>query len=129
MLTLINHIYANHMKALIIDDEIDICFLLSGILRNTNIDSVYVNSLGDARKALETEFPEIIFIDNHLPDGMGVDFINYIKKTKPESKIVMITAYDTQKDRIKATQAGVDYFIAKPFTRESIYKTVGLMAN
>jgi two-component system, OmpR family, response regulator len=129
MLTFIDHFYTHHMKALIIDDEIDICFLLSGILRNNNIESEYVNSLTDAKKALETQFPEIIFIDNHLPDGMGVDFINYIKKKNPDSKIVMITAYDTQKDRLKATQAGVDYFIAKPFTRESIYKTVGLMAN
>ncbi len=129
MLPLINYIYANHMKALIIDDEIDICFLLSGILRNTNVDSVYVNTLGAAKKALETEFPEIIFIDNHLPDGMGVDFINYIKINKPASKIVMITAYDTQKDRLNATKAGVDYFIAKPFSRESIYKTVGMLSN
>jgi DNA-binding response OmpR family regulator len=117
------------MKALIIDDEIDICYLLTGILRNADVDSIYVNSLADAKKALETQFPEVIFIDNHLPDGMGVDFISYIKKNKPESKIVMITAYDTQKDRLKAREAGVDYFIAKPFTRESIYKTVCLMAN
>ena len=37
----------------------------------------------------------------------------------------MITAYDTQKDRQKATQAGADDFIAKPFTRQSIYEAVG----
>lgn len=112
------------MKALIIDDEIDICFLLSAILKNVDIESTYVNTLDDARAALDTRFPEIIFLDNHLPDGMGVDFISYIKKNKPESKVVMITAYDTQKDRLRATQAGADDFIAKPFTRQSIYGAV-----
>jgi two-component system, OmpR family, response regulator len=117
------------MKALIIDDEIDICYLLSGILHNTNIDSSYVNTLADAKEALKGQYPEIIFIDNHLPDGMGVDFINHIKMNNPGSKVVMITAYDTQKDRLKATAAGVDHFIAKPFTREVIYNAVDIMVH
>jgi two-component system, OmpR family, response regulator len=112
------------MNALIIDDEIDICYLLTTILRNANIDSTYVNTLDEAKGALHNKFPGIIFLDNHLPDGMGVDFISYIKKNKPECKVVMITAYDTQTDRLKATKAGADDFIAKPFTRQSIYGAV-----
>ena len=112
------------MKALIIDDEIDICFLLTAILKNADIESTYVNTLEAARNILDKQFPEIIFLDNHLPDGVGVDFISYIKKNKPDSKIVMITAYDTQKDRLSAREAGADDFIAKPFTRQSIYVAV-----
>ena len=112
------------MKALIIDDEIDICFLLTAILKNADIESTYVNTLEAARNILDNQFPEIIFLDNHLPDGVGVDFISYIKKNKPGSKVVMITAYDTQKDRLKAAKAGADDFIAKPFTRQSIYGAV-----
>ena len=92
------------MKALIIDDEIDICFLLTAILKNADIESTYVNTLEAARNILDNQFPEIIFLDNHLPDGVGVDFISYIKKNKPDSKIVMITAYDTQKDRLELNQ-------------------------
>ena len=112
------------VKALIIDDEIDICYLLSGILRNKNIQSNYVNSIGEARLALKINSPQIIFLDNHLPDGMGVNFINDIKKNNPGTKVVMITAYDTQTDRLAASEAGADDFIGKPFTRQSIYGAV-----
>ena len=110
------------MKALIIDDEIDICYLLSGILRNKNIQPNYVNTLGDAVPALEKYHPEIVFLDNHLPDGMGVDLIKDIKLILPDAKLVMITAYDTATDRTRAISEGVDFFISKPFSRDTIYQ-------
>jgi two-component system, OmpR family, response regulator len=114
------------MKALIIDDEIDICYLLSGILKNKNIQPYYVNTLAEAGPALKMQEPEIIFLDNHLPDGMGVDFIDQIKRINPNSKIVLITAYDTAADRKRAATEGVDFFIAKPFTRDTIYQAINL---
>ena len=68
------------IKALIIDDEADVCLLLSNILRNKNIIPTYVNSLAAAPTALKQVEPDIVFLDNHLPDGMGIDFIQHIKK-------------------------------------------------
>ena len=117
------------MKALIIDDEIDICYLLSGILRNKNIQSSYVNSISEAIPTLQMLHPEIIFLDNHLPDGMGVDFIGHQKKTYPASKVIMITAHDTPADRKKAVAEGADLFIAKPFSRDTINKTMDKLTH
>jgi two-component system OmpR family response regulator len=69
---------------------------------------------------LELNEPEIIFLDNHLPDGLGVNFISYIKRFHPLSKIVMITAHDNLADKQKAFKEGVDYFIGKPFSKETV---------
>ncbi|MEP6675611.1 MAG: response regulator [Ferruginibacter sp.] len=112
------------MKALIIDDEIDICYLLSNILKHKNLQPNYVNSLSEAKIALQKEVPAIIFLDNHLPDGRGMDFISHIKRTYPTAKIVMITAHDNAEDRSRALEVGADSFIGKPFTRDIIYKTL-----
>ncbi len=111
-------------KALIIDDEIDICYLLSSILRTRNLQVNYVNSLTEATAALNKQEPEIIFLDNHLPDGLGVDFIIQLKQSHPNAKVVMITAFDNYSDRSKAFANGVDTFISKPFTKAVIYQTV-----
>lgn len=108
------------MKALIIDDEIDICYLLSGILRQKNILTNYVNNLADAIIELRKTQPSVVFLDNHLPDGLGIDFVEHIKINYPQAKIIMITAYDTQTDRQQAINKGVDVFIGKPFTRDAI---------
>lgn len=117
------------MKVLIIDDEVDICYLLSSLLKLKNLDTRYVNSLTDASKALEEVKPHIVFLDNHLPDGLGMNFIETIKKSNPDIKIVMITAHDTSTDRQIAMTEGADSFIGKPFSRETIYKTVEQLLN
>jgi DNA-binding NtrC family response regulator len=111
-------------KALIIDDEVDVCFLLSGLLKLKNLDTEFVNSLSEAELILKKEQPGIIFLDNHLPDGFGVDYISSIKSVHPTAKVVMITAHDTNIDRDKAFKLGADHFIGKPFTRDTIYQTI-----
>lgn len=116
-------------KILIIDDETDICYLLSMLLKKKNFATTYVNSLSDAVVALEKENPNLVFLDNHLPDGLGLNFIEHIKSTRPECKIVMITAHDTVSDRERAIKEGVDFFIGKPFSRDIIYQTVEQLLN
>lgn len=111
---------SQHLEVLIIDDETDICYLLGSLLRKNKIQSKFVNTLKDAANILELNEPEIIFLDNHLPDGLGVNFISYIKRFHPLSKIVMITAHDNLADKQKAIKEGVDYFIGKPFSKETV---------
>jgi len=117
------------LKVLIIDDETDICYLLSTLLKQKNFETEFVNTLSDATRSLEKEEPGIIFLDNHLPDGLGINYIEYIKLNHPNSKIVMITAHDTAVDRQRAISEGVDFFIGKPFTRDTIYQTVDQLTN
>ena len=115
-----NDLTLNNPEVLIIDDEKDICFLLGSLLKTRHIQSKYVNTLKDAANILESTDPEIIFLDNHLPDGLGVNFVGFIKRFHPFTKIIMITAHDTIADEQKAFKEGVDYFIGKPFSKESI---------
>jgi DNA-binding response OmpR family regulator len=98
-------------------------------LKQKNLDTDYVNTLSDAALALKKETPGIIFLDNHLPDGLGLNFIEYIKNHYPEVKIVMITAHDTADARKHALMEGADSFIGKPFTRDTIYRTVEQLMN
>ena len=125
----LNYLNDMNLKALIIDDETDICYLLSRLLKHKNLETAFVNSLADANKALKNERPELIFLDNHLPDGLGLNYIPYIKKNYPDAKIIMITAHDSGDDRAKALENGADVFIGKPFSSDIIYKTVDAFSN
>lgn len=111
-------------NALIIDDETDIWMLLSRILRKHNFRTYFVNNLEAATKRLLQEVPSIIFLDNHLPDGFGVDFIQFIKTNYPTTKVVMITGHNSQDDRNKAFNEGADMFLSKPFSSEAIRETI-----
>ena len=110
----------NYRKVLIVDDEKDTCFLLWTILNQQQYDASFVHSLSDARETLANNPPHVIFLDNHLGDGSGVDFIPTIINKYPGVKIIMITAFDTLPDRKKAFSKGAHFFLGKPFEKKKI---------
>jgi two-component system, OmpR family, response regulator len=110
--------------ALIIDDEMDICYLLSSLLREKKLSTQSVFDLAQAKSVLNDIKPDIIFLDNHLTDGLGLDFIPWIKQVSPASKLIMITAYDDPASKHQAFARGVDDFISKPLRRDIISSTV-----
>lgn len=116
-------------KVLIVDDEVDICNLLSWILKQKKLAASYVNTLSDAAVALKKGAPSILFLDNYLPDGFGVEFIQFVKENYPETKIIMITAHDSFSEKQKALNKGADFFISKPFTKALINETIDMLLN
>ena len=58
-------------NALIIDDELDICMLLSNILRQQSFKTNYALNLHDAQEQLNENAPDIVLLDLNLPDGSG----------------------------------------------------------
>ncbi|HKZ65066.1 MAG TPA: response regulator [Chitinophagaceae bacterium] len=111
-------------QVLIIDDEVDVCYLLKSILKQKSIEATYVTTLAEGEILLAEYEPPVIFLDNHLPDGFGVDYVRLFKREHPSSRIVMLTAHDTFADKERAYREGVDFFISKPFTRNIILKTI-----
>lgn len=103
-------------KVLIVDDEIDICYFLSRSLEKRNFSTSIVHTLADAEAKIKTDQPAILLLDNHLPDGHGINFIAKAKNICPGLNVVMITAHDSLNDRSKAYSNGADFFLAKPFT-------------
>ena len=117
--------YENSKRALIIDDEKDICFLLSNILKQKNIQTTVASSLAEGEKVLQTSSPYyFVFLDNHLPDGFGIDKIKKWKEKFPSAHFIMITAHDSNEERKKADLDGADFFIGKPFSKDIILKAI-----
>jgi DNA-binding response OmpR family regulator len=115
------------IKILIVDDEPDICYFLSRTLTKRGFSTTFSHTLAEAEKQLQTSRPDILLLDNHLPDGKGVDFVNKINNKYPGLKIVMITAHDTPQDRSKAYNNGISFFLSKPFTTAEINQVVDLL--
>lgn len=100
-------------KLLIIDDEEQIRKLLSRLLE---LEGYEVHQASDCRSGLrQTELisPEIILCDVRLPDGNGVDLIEKIKKTCPQTEIIMLTAHGNIPDGVQAIKNGAFDYITK----------------
>jgi DNA-binding response OmpR family regulator len=112
-------------KALIVEDEVDLCQLLSLQLRTLGVSNEYVNTIKEAKlKILENHY-ELMFLDLNLTDGSGFEVLSLLNGSDLDLRIVVVSAYDVE--RKKALELGADYFIAKPFTKKAIEHVVNLL--
>ena len=90
------------MTALIIDDEVDLCLLIKSYLQRKGYNVVIAHSLTDGlSKAAEAQ-PQIIFLDNNLPDGLGWVAAPDIAKNYPSTYQYLISAYHPQPPEMPA---------------------------
>jgi DNA-binding response OmpR family regulator len=110
-------------KVLIIEDEGDMCLLLNIMLNGKEMELEHVKSLALAEEYLQKENPHVVILDNKLPDGFGVDYIQQIKKVRPSVKIIMISGYDGAVKDL-ALDNGADTYLEKPFSKDQLYQAI-----
>lgn len=115
-------------KIFIIEDEGDMCLLLNIMLQEKSIQLDHAKTIAAAQEYLKKEQPSIVILDNKLPDGLGIDFVPYIKENYPNIKIVMISGY-TNTLKNTALENGADLFLEKPFSREELYNSIKKLLN
>lgn len=113
---------------LVIEDEGDMCLLIDLILNSKEISINHVKSISAAKEYLQAEQPALILLDNRLPDGLGLDFISFIKQNYPLVKIIMISGVDAAAQDV-ALENGADNFLAKPFTRAQLHEKIKDLLN
>jgi DNA-binding response OmpR family regulator len=108
-------------NALIIDDDSDLCYLLREVFRSNNIEALIAPSLSEAKILLHNYSPTIIVLDNTLPDGMGFDFLPYLKSRNKKSEIIFITGdYDSNQQDYSAPE--ISHSLHKPFSINAFKK-------
>ncbi|MDQ3192812.1 MAG: response regulator [Bacteroidota bacterium] len=112
------------LKALIIDDEEDICFLMTDMLNSLDFQASSTNHLKDAFELIALNDYSVVFLDINLNDGSGLEAIKKIKSTSPKTTVIMISAFDGSAERGIASQRGADFFIGKPLTKEKIVQAL-----
>jgi len=80
-------------KVLIIDDEVDLCLMIRQFLRKRNYDVHIAHTLNDGLSHLNAITPDVLFLDNNLPDGLGWDSAASILNDNPAAELTLISAY------------------------------------
>lgn len=85
-------------KIVIIDDEEDLCHLMKTYFLELNHDVFLANTLGSGLSLIKEVLPDVLFIDNNLPDGLGWEKMAYLIEKYPSCKINLISAYELPPD-------------------------------
>lgn len=83
-------------RAVIVDDD-PALRLVSGLslAKHSGVEVVgEAGSLAEARKLLLTQRPDVLVLDNELPDGYGVDFLTEVRLLNPATQVVVFTSSD-----------------------------------
>ena len=104
----------NKDHILIVDDDFRIRSLLSQYLSKNGYLVTSVSDTKEAKDALKLFTFDLIILDVLLPQELGTDFAQYLRKIS-QVAILMLTAMATQEERIKGLESGADDYMYKPF--------------
>ena len=105
---------------LIVDDNADLCFNLSSILKENGYNPIAVRDGKSALRALEKNMPNLALLDMKLPGMDGIKILEKMKKINKDLIIIMLTAYADVKDAVRAMKLGAFDYITKPFNDEEL---------
>ena len=105
---------------LAVDDENTITIALELLLRDHGYEVSSAANAAEAEALLARRWFDLVFLDLRLPDGDGIVLLDHIKRTAPETEVVLMTAHGSLDVTIEAIKRGAFYYLEKPFTFEQI---------
>lgn len=108
-------------KIMIVEDEMDICDLLSDYLEMKGCKHISKISTGkEANIRIELERPNVIFLDIQLADNVrGLEVLKKTRALLPDAKVVMMSAYQEEHGQ-ESRELGAYDFLKKPFRTDSV---------
>jgi DNA-binding NtrC family response regulator len=111
-------------KILIVDDEAQFRALLKTNLEDADYVVLEAEDAAALKKSFSKDAPDLVLLDLNLPDAKGLDLLPLIKKTWPDTEVIVITGEATFEAAVQATKSGAFHFINKPFVTQSLLVTL-----
>ncbi|HLF96115.1 MAG TPA: sigma-54 dependent transcriptional regulator [Methylococcaceae bacterium] len=104
----------NPPLALVVDDEADIRELIELTLSRMNIATRAAATLEEARRLIARDAFDLCLTDMRLPDGDGLDWVEYMQRHHPAVPVAVITAHGSMETAVRAMKSGAFDFASKP---------------
>jgi two-component system chemotaxis response regulator CheY len=115
-------------KVLVVDDSLYMRTLIKDALSGVGYEIVGMAANGES--AIDMAFdlqPDIITLDNILPDMLGIDVLKVLKEEELRSKVVMISAVGQQSVIDEGMRLGASDYLVKPFTSDQLIGIINKM--
>lgn len=110
-------------KILIVDDETELRELLVTVLEE-QYDVSQAETAAELQKNFFQSAPDVVLLDVQLPDANGLDLLPLVKKSWPETEVIVLTGHGTVAMAVEAGRRGAYNFLSKPFETEKLLADV-----
>ena len=111
-------------KILVVDDDNDMCLLLTRFLTRNNYEVASANSGQTAIEWMKKNKPDLVLCDFRLDDMTGIELLSKIKNTHPSASVIIITGYSDVKDAVEVMKLGAYDYVTKPLFPDEILLTI-----
>ncbi len=112
------------MDILIVDDELDICEILSSLLKEKSYNVDYALDANSAFHKITSLHPPLVICDITMPGKNGIQLLEELKARGSVCGIVMLTAHAESSMVIQALQLGAIDYVVKPFDSDALLSKI-----
>ena len=112
------------MSIWIVDDEVNLANGLKRAFEKNGYSTKVIPDLNALHETLLREIPSVVFLDQCLPDGNGMDFLPVLQKAAPRCRVIMMTAFGDSGLVVKAIRQGAYNYLDKPFPLDAAMNVV-----
>lgn len=107
------------LRLLVVDDDLPVLKACKEIAQGVGFDVTAISSSDEARTFVNTHAPDVVLMDLKMPAG-GLSLLEEIRKARPRSAIVVMTAFATVTSAVEAMRIGATDYLTKPFAMDEL---------
>ena len=107
-------------RLVVIDDEVNAAAALETLLKEDGYEVARAHDARAGLQLLEKVEPDVVLTDLRMPGMDGIELLAKIKEIRPQTMVIMMTAYGTVKTAVKAMKLGAEDYLGKPIDVEEL---------
>ncbi|PRY85689.1 sigma-54-dependent transcriptional regulator [Mongoliibacter ruber] len=111
-------------KILLIEDDLSYSRIIQRFLEKNGFEVKTSEKVKTALPIIKSEWPQLIITDYRLPDGNGMEILEYTKRQHQGIEVILITNYSDIRIAVKAMKIGAHEYITKPINPDELLATV-----
>ncbi len=107
------------MRILLVDDDRELIDLLAFALRRAGLEPIAAHDGASALRLFEERHPDLLVLDINLGASSGLEVLRELRR-RAALPVIMLTALDSEEDKVRGLEAGADDYLTKPFSHREL---------
>ncbi len=108
------------MRILLVDDDRELIDLLAFALKRAGLEPISAHDAASALRLYEDRQPDLVVLDINLGSSSGLDVLRELRRRAAALPVIMLTALDSEEDKVRGLEAGADDYLTKPFSHREL---------
>jgi DNA-binding NtrC family response regulator len=111
-------------SVLVVDDDAAMREMIVSLLEDEGIESAGAGTVDEAMERLTAFDCDVVLSDIRMPGRTGIDLLAEVRDMRPETAVVLMTAFGSIDSAVEAIRAGASDYITKPFKKDALLVTL-----